>query len=736
MSSYNENLRSNVIASLQAQELELQKVKAKKNASMFTLYYAEAATLKASEQLESTAGVFKKKMSVKTQAVDNSNISNNLLDSAGQASLYVKQSISNASVCAANVQLAANAIVRLASDLGSIYGIVNAADAKSDMYVLADESRKLINQTAYDAGLASQLAMELSILTSEVTASTVQDKAKANNELMNSILKIVSDEFTAVSQLALTEDATLASSSAAEKQAEGDYLDVTVDYKAAKAAYEATNQGLNLDLKVSGKTSTGFTVSFQPIGMPFQHLRSKAQIASNFYFPVKNYYVIVVKDTKKSTFSISNAEELLISTIAAAATPATASNTASEKETSAFNQKRSILPITMTAPKSLSSVTDSSSTGDSQPTVSPLISQVINFQEMMIGDAGPFTIQDSDGDPIKLGVKYVVFVLALYTDDYKKKLNSFDDFLSAPSPSFTLKNTLAAVDGTAITVGPVQPANAPYDYLLKFTVDENPANSDKVSYRCIFLPPNDPFAGYMLNKESTLALDQEVELLESIADQYDPKIAEIDATVVGLNNYISMLNSKVTSLKDDQNKSEDSTVNQNIDSQIVELVLQINAQNAILLDEQQQLDSLEKERNDKINEIKDGIQSGRVGFLFNLKIAEQVLAGNYIVAIKTTQPPPDADASFPSGSKKAKNNVTVTESADNSDGSDFPPVSWDIKVTSDVTDNFGNPLSPGTTYVPVVLSYCTATEESHPMFSNNWSGYAHSPNFLYQPTQS
>jgi len=734
MSSYNENLRSNVIASLQAQELELQKVKAKKNASMFTLYYAEAATLKASEELESTTDVFQKKMNVKTQAVDNSNISNNLLDSAGQASLYVKQSISNASVCAANVQLAANAIVRLASDLGSIYGIVNAADAKSDMYVLADESRKLINKTAYDAGLASQLAMELSILTSEVTASTVQDKAKANNDLMNSVLKIISDEFTAVSQLALAEDATLSSSSAAEKQAEGDYLDVTVDYKAAKAAYEATNQGLNLDLKVSGKTSTGFTVSFQPIRMPFQHLQSAAQTAINPYYPVKNYYVIVVKDAKKSTFSISKAEELLIATLAATATRPAAGNTTTTSLPSEINQKISILPIPMPLP-----VTDPSSTGDIQPIVSPLISQAINFQEMMIGDTGPFTLQDSDGDPVKLGVKYVVFVLALYTDDYKKKLNCFDDFLSAPSPSFTLKNSLAAVDGTSITIGPVQPANAVYDYLLNFTVKENPDYSDKVSYRCIFLPPNDPFAGYMLNKESTLALDQEVQLLEVIADQYDPKIAEKEATVVGLQNYITMLNSKLQSLNAENqqqqvNPPEGQIAGQKIDTEIDILTAQLNAQNIILSDEQQQLDSLKKERSEKVSQIKDGIQSGRVEFLFNLKIAEQVLAGNYIVATKN-QSVTDADASSASGSKKAKSNTTATGPADNTDG-EFPVVKWDIQVKSDVTDNFGNPLTPGTTYVPVVLSYCTATEENQPMFSNSWSGYAQSPNFLYQPTQS
>src|SRR5579872_7202590 len=98
MNSYNENLRSTVISSLQRQELEQKKEKAKKNASMFTLYYAEGATITALEKLQAANNVLGTKTDAKKQAVISSNISNNLLSSATQANQYLKQSVSNTAV--------------------------------------------------------------------------------------------------------------------------------------------------------------------------------------------------------------------------------------------------------------------------------------------------------------------------------------------------------------------------------------------------------------------------------------------------------------------------------------------------------------------------------------------------------------------------------------------------------------------------------------------------------------
>ncbi|MDB5013030.1 MAG: hypothetical protein JWQ25_1232, partial [Daejeonella sp.] len=159
MNTYNENLRSSIMASLQSQELDQKTVLAELNASMFTLYYAEGATITANEKLQQAIKECDEKTLVKQRAVTAGNISNNQLSSATRGNQYIKQATTNTAVCAANVQVAANAIVRLASDLGSIYSIVQAADSDSDIYRQAQQARDLINITAYEAEVASQMAM-------------------------------------------------------------------------------------------------------------------------------------------------------------------------------------------------------------------------------------------------------------------------------------------------------------------------------------------------------------------------------------------------------------------------------------------------------------------------------------------------------------------------------------------------------------------------------------------------
>ncbi|HET6991709.1 MAG TPA: hypothetical protein VFJ43_10315, partial [Bacteroidia bacterium] len=159
MNSYNDNLHSAVVTSLQTQELNQKQLKSDWNASMFTLYHAEGATITAEEKLITDTGTLEQKTAVYQQAVANSNISINLLSSATQANSYLGQSVTNTAVAAANVQVASNAIVKLASDMGSIFSIVNAADFDTDIYKLSQDAKRLINDTAYLAEVASDIAM-------------------------------------------------------------------------------------------------------------------------------------------------------------------------------------------------------------------------------------------------------------------------------------------------------------------------------------------------------------------------------------------------------------------------------------------------------------------------------------------------------------------------------------------------------------------------------------------------
>ena len=75
----------------------------------------------------------------------------NLLYSASQQKSYTAQSVTNAAVCAANVQVAANAVLRLSSDMGSIYSMLSAADFGSEIYLQSRTAYSIMNETAYDA---------------------------------------------------------------------------------------------------------------------------------------------------------------------------------------------------------------------------------------------------------------------------------------------------------------------------------------------------------------------------------------------------------------------------------------------------------------------------------------------------------------------------------------------------------------------------------------------------------
>src|SRR3569833_904998 len=199
MNSYDENLQNTVAATLQSQNLDLKGLRSQYKASMYTLYYAEGATITAEEKLDSADTELRHKAKVKEQAVLNMSISANQLNSSTQANQYDGQSVTYMATCASNVQKAATAITRLAADVGGIFSIVNAADFGSDIYTLTDQVKGFINTTAYNAELTSQTAMEASAATSEVSASTVLNDAKATNALMNNILQIASADFSTAS---------------------------------------------------------------------------------------------------------------------------------------------------------------------------------------------------------------------------------------------------------------------------------------------------------------------------------------------------------------------------------------------------------------------------------------------------------------------------------------------------------------------------------------------------------
>lgn len=675
MNTYNENMRAAIVSSLQNQNSTQKEIKSKLNAAMFTLYHAEGGSITAQAKLKEAMGSLEYKAEVKQQIVANSNASNNQLKSANQANDYLKQSVSNAAVCAANVQIAANAVTRLASDVGSIFSIINAADFDTDIYIQAEEVRELINNTAYGAEFTSQLAMETSMLTAEVSSATVLNESKTTNSNMNTLTKIVTDEFSTASQVMAADYTALAAANAKEKEAEGNLKYYTVDAKAVVNAYDSMNKELNQQLKViTGASDTNFSVQFNKILNPFYDTN-----------PVKEYYLFVVKESKSGIFSISNAENLLI------------------------NGEHQYITVTLPdsdtkTSKNLENVL----TGTLVSLENDSITTRINY--MNLGDGE--NLKDSDGDDITLGTGYVVFLMAVYTDAYKKSINNFSDFLSAPSSSFTLTSQLTAVENSTINVSPLKEKNktdndikseqdftvflnqfladsqndtntaakSGYNYKVTFSAEENSAQ--KVQYRVMLLPVYKGITQDLLTKNALQSFLNELSSLDAISNQYDPQIAALQSQL----SQVELEQQQAALEKNAKGQKEYSQKSQSLSADI------------------------EKLKRQKANLLKNQSTSGseKPGFFFNLPLAEEVPVGSFI----------------PAKQDNSSNNKNAAKDATN----------WIAYLGSDTTDNFGNMLVDGSKYIAVVLSYAIENNSKTKEIKNALSDFSAATPFTYKET--
>ncbi|SDL74305.1 hypothetical protein SAMN05421813_1021 [Daejeonella rubra] len=123
--------------------------------------------------------------------IDGIRMISNLLKSAIVKAVVSNEiSVTKTAVCASNVQIAANSIVRLASDMGSISNIISAGDSGSDLHELCKKSIDQINKTAKKAEIASQLAMEASIFSSEVSLNIVGSSIEKISGSIQNLLNV------------------------------------------------------------------------------------------------------------------------------------------------------------------------------------------------------------------------------------------------------------------------------------------------------------------------------------------------------------------------------------------------------------------------------------------------------------------------------------------------------------------------------------------------------------------
>jgi hypothetical protein len=642
MNSYNDNLHSSVVTTLQTLELAEKTLKSNLDASKFSLYYAEGAIITASENLNLANVKYTNQQNISSQAVKNANIATNLTASATQQKNYTAQSVTNAAVSASNIQIASNAVVKLAGDVGNIFSILKAADAEGELYIQGEMAYALINATAYDAEKLSQASMEASTYTAEVASDTVADEAAATSTAIANLLAVTNADFNAIAATVTTDHAALAGAGAAEKVAEGVLESSNAEYFAVRSAYRLNNRELNLNLTVLNATDTSYDVRFNLYRAPFAPAKKhstgvKPEPVTADIYPVQHYYLMLVKDSKKQVFTISNAENMLLN------------------------------------PKQVKKIT-------------PAPGHNVVSTNVFIDD-----LRDSDGQLMMLGQKYAVFVFAQLKEEYKKLINNFDDYLSAPSQSFALMVDLLSPDVKTIVEK---------DNQVTFTVQQpHPAH---VEHRVIYLPDNKGLIKGLLSEQGLRTIEMEVVKLETIADKFEPLIAKLEGEILTLESVIDATQSRIDAAQP-QPSDEDKPA-------AAGAKREPTADEKALITVKGQIKQLETElklaRKEMDREMK-GIKPAKQihpGFYFNTKIAEQVSFANYTKA----NPTADKDA--------AKNGTFYA------------------LIGATTTDNFGDPLIPGYHYIPVVLTVANVPEEDMSQYKSSLSKYASTKRFKYEPT--
>jgi len=211
----------------------------------------------------------------------------------------------------------------------------------------------------------------------------------------------------------------------------------------------------------------------------------------------------------------------------------------------------------------------------------------------------------------------------------------------------------------------------------------------------MLLPEYSDFASGMMTRASLKSLlDEDVQDMEKVFDTYDPLIAQYQSELLNLDARMQKPageagNTAVTDLAAEGGEAS-ATAKEAADLQI-EWVQQRTTL-------QQQLKTAKADKQEALKNLQNQ-SGGKPGFFFNLNMAEQVPDDNYTIATL-----PDIDG-----------NTTV----------------WLALFGPNSTDNFGNRLMDGTSYIPAVLTASLAEESNQDQFLNALSDINATNDFKY-----
>jgi hypothetical protein len=736
MSTYNDNLHNSVVSSLSEQEIALQSITAQYNAAEDTLYYRQSNRVTTFERLELANQALNFYQEARDKTVESNNRAINVQDAAVKSKSYLNKTVSNTSAAAANVQVASNAILRLASDVGSIFSIVNAANFESEIYYLSLRCKERMDETAFNAEAVSDTSMKATASVSQVPINDLTKRTNDVNAVIQELQAAVNAEYDKANGKVKSESAKLEVATNAEKKAEGELLVKQREYNSTRIAYNITNRELNLDLGVfgietavsvadqTGEVIINFNDYQSPFSDPSKLIENNPGIYKTTpYYPVDEYYLFVVKFQKESTFVLSNAEEIV-----------TQYPLKDDKGNNNTDVRYAI--ITREDIKSPKIVENVVLKLQGDPT-KPFDPSKDNTECQQL---------DSDGDPIVLGDQYVVFAMGVFDSKYKKAINNYEDYLTGASENFSLKVVMNKAYDIEQAVEENEGDEQVENMSIKFTADDKNIleelrklgvsdqeilDNPPVHYRCMFLPVltknvhnvllsksmltrlelikmaidttqennrSKVYSSKSLSDELGRIADLDVSLIseeENLDIEITKEITKLEATIKKLKQEIDAkdkkidpLQKKIDRLEQRIKKAKDEQEKEKLESQKAEEERELESLRASMGEMSQESKNLNDEVDNK-KEAQENLKKdielrknainvfkseNELGFLFDDTIASKIPASNYTKA-----------EYIPPLMKEKLGSYIVA----------FKP---------ETTDNFGNRLIKNNCYLPVVLA--------------------------------
>ena len=491
MNTYNENLRIAVSNALTGIDDTQQERQSAQTVAHYNLYYAVGEQILAQDKLDRVNETYDAVHAINHQGVACSNRANNLFDSATMADENVTTLVTNTATAAQNVQIAANAVVKLAADIGAAKNIVNASEADTDIMRMTVDVNETIAQTAYLAEVVSKTSMDSSAESAQIIAKEVLDEATVTQTWFTDMLKRTSGDLDTLTQTRIDDTNNLVAANSTQRTMEGRLKVAHEEVVAVKRSYKTSNTDLNLDITATALNKNSFTVQFDKMVAPFPFKSHDASKAMN-----NEYYVCVSKYETQAMFTTDVAQ--------------TSFNAYGPDAQQGEGNDKDIRFV-----KVEDTEVNTIHVGvDPTPKTADIVDNLLWIEK------------DIDGDKIVAGQSYVVFIYTALDPDYKREVNNYNDALSAASQSFTMTTTLQTV--TAVTqscVCKMGDDNELDTLSVQFSID--PRIEPKFAEYRVILVPNES----LCHSDDRDATNCEQSSVSSMDVWFDKEIAEQVAEV-------------------------------------------------------------------------------------------------------------------------------------------------------------------------------------------------------------